>query len=396
MEWLRNIFVWFAGPYMPVDGGGFAHNVDFLVGFIAVVCYFFVAVIGTLMVLFSVKYRQRNRQDVGQGAHHSTPLEIAWTLPPVVIVVYIFAVGFTGFMDMATPPAAGNAFEVRAEAYRWGWNFYYPNGASDTKLYIPSDRPTKITLESKDVIHCLYVPAFRAKKDIVPGRYNVMWFEPKADDVSPAEGQTEHAYDLHCAEYCGDGHSQMNTECIVVESTTVAERMIDDQKVMATAFDAKMAEINVWNKDRLPPVELGKLLYSGGKGGCIQCHSIDGSRKVGPSWKDLYGDPHVQFSSGELGRPADDNYILESIRNPNAKIVAGFTPQMSPYGDSQLNAGDVRAIIEYMKTISVHAGNKPTLEAYPEGYEGKEELSGEGKGEGGSGAGDGAKEEKAE
>lgn len=359
IELFKDFCVWLSGPYLPVDGGGFSSNVDFLVGFIALVCYFFVAVIGTLMVWFSVRYRQRNKQDLGQGAHHSTPIEIAWTLPPLVIVIFIFAVGFTGFLDMATPPKGGNAYEVRAEAFQWGWNFYYPNGAVSDKLYIPSDRPTKLTLESKDVIHSLYIPAFRAKKDCVPGRFNVMWFEPRPEAVSSEEGMQETAYVLHCTEYCGISHSKMNTEVVVVDPSYWDER----QKLL-----------KVWNRNNLPPAELGKEIWEG-RGGCASCHSVTGSVGTGPSWKDLYGDPNHQLVSGGPIK-ADDTYILESIRNPNVKYAAGF-PQggMQAYSDAVLNAGDIRAIIEFMKTISVHAGNAPELEAFPEGYEGLEPVA---------------------
>ncbi len=355
---IQDFFTWFSWPWLPEDGGGFSKQVDFLVGFLAFVTYFFVALIGGLMVLFNFRYRQKDRNEVGRGAHHSTPVELAWTLPPLVIVLLVFVFGFTGFLDMATPPQSGNAYEIRAEAYKWGWNFYYPNGASDPSLYIPADRPTKLILESKDVIHSLYIPAFRIKKDVVPGRFNTMWFEPDASQVSGVRGQTEKAFPLHCAEYCGQGHSQMNTQVIVVHGS---------------AWDAKLAELMVWNKDGKSPVELGEQIWAE-RGGCKACHSIDGSRGTGPTWKDLYGaENHPLVSGGPV--TVDYDYIHESIRQPNAKFAAGFpNGGMAAYPETQLNAGDIYALVEFMKSISSHAQGEPALEAFPEGYTGDEEL----------------------
>lgn len=356
-NFIGDFFRWLNGPWMPADAGGFAENVDALNGGILLVCYFFTALIGGLMIWFAFKYRQTDKRDVGEGATHSTPLEIAWTLPPLLIVLVIFAVGFTGFLDMVTPPQAGNAYEIRAEAYRWGWNFYYPNGGQSDKLYVPSDRPVTLTLESKDVLHSLFVPAMRAKKDVVPGRFNMLWFEPDASLVTAQDPMLH--LKLHCTEYCGQGHSQMDTEVIVVHPSKWAETL---------------AEVKKFNPDGLPPVEYGKTIYEV-KGGCAQCHSINGDSNTGPTWKNLYGSQRqLAISDGEMTVTADDAYINESIRYPNRKKAVGYAGQnMSAYPETQLNAGDVRALIEFMKSISDDYQDQ-TLDAFPEGYEGKEDL----------------------
>ncbi|MEE9405564.1 MAG: cytochrome c oxidase subunit II [Algisphaera sp.] len=354
---LSNFFSWLSGPWMPENAGGFADNVDFLNGFILAVSYFFVAVIAFLMIYFSIKYRQTDRADVSHGAHHSTAIEIAWTLPIVAIVTFVFVVGFTGFLDMAGPPTGGeaNAFHIRVEARKWGWTFYYPNGGSSDKLYVPADRPVELTLESNDVIHSLFVPAMRIKKDVVPGRYNRMWFQPDPNLVSAENPRKE--LDVNCTEYCGQGHSQMNTLCIVVHESQ---------------WDDVLSEINKFNKDGLSPAEYGEQVYQV-RGGCVQCHSIDGSSGTGPSWKGLYGSERpLAVTDGESTVTADDAYIYESIRYPNRKKAEGFgTASMTTYGTSQLSAGDVRAVIEYMKTL---AGQDP-LEAFPEDYDGKTDAS---------------------
>ena len=354
---IADFFAWFSKPWMPEDAGGFTTNVDALNGFILVVCYFFSALIAGLMVWFCLKYRQTNKAKVAHGAHHSTPIEIGWTLPPLIIVLVIFAVGFKGFMDMATPPTAGNAYEIRAEAKKWGWTFYYPNGGVSGDLYVPADRPVRLTLESVDVLHSLYVPAMRAKKDVVPGRFNEMWFEPDASLVSAENPQEK--FRLHCTEYCGQGHSQMNAYCIVVDPSD---------------WDRQLEELKKFNPEGLPPVKLGEDLYLN-RGGCVQCHSVDGSNNTGPTWKNLYGSQrNLAVTDGEASVTADEAYITESIRYPNRKKAEGFAGgNMSAYGEGQLKPGDVRAIVEYMKSLSDDHKNE-VLESFPEGYDGKQAL----------------------
>lgn len=365
---ISDFFAWFSGPWMPEDGGGFTDNVDALNGFILVVCYFFSAVIAGLMVWFCIKYRQTDKAEVGQGATHSTSIEIAWTLPPLVIVLVIFAVGFTGFLDMSTPPQGGNAYEIRAVASKWDWTFYYPNGGQGKELYIPADRPVKLTLESQDVLHSLFVPAMRAKQDVVPGRFNVMWFEPDASAVSAEEPFKE--YVLNCTEYCGQGHSQMNTTCVVVHPS---------------AWEAKLEELKKFNPDGLPPVEYGKVVWES-RGGCVQCHTIDGGSNTGPTWKDLYGKKSYAMAVGDAVPVVDDNYILESIRYPNNRMSVGFSGGgMSAYPASQITPGDARALIEFMKSISDNYDG-PVLETFPEGYEGKVDVDEFEGGEGGTDA----------
>ncbi|MEM6459805.1 MAG: cytochrome c oxidase subunit II [Planctomycetota bacterium] len=358
---IPDFFRWLNDPWMPDSAGGFADNVDALNGFVILVCYFFVALIGSLMVLFCIKFRQKDKGEVGRGATHSTPLEIAWTLPPLAIVLVIFAVGFTGYLDMSTPPRGGNAYEIRAQAYKWGWNFFYPNGGQSTVLYVPADRPTKLTLESTDVLHSLYIPAMRAKKDCVPGRFNEMWFEPDASVVSAESPRAQ--YRLHCTEYCGQGHSKMNTFVEVVHTSE---------------WDAVLAEVNKFNKDGLTPVEYGRYVWEV-RGGCAQCHSVDSAMTSmqGPAWYNLYGSQRklALSDTGEMEVVAEENYLVESIRYPNRKKAVGYAgANMSAYSEAVLSPGDVRALLEFMKSISPAHHDGTVLEAFPEGYDGREDL----------------------
>ena len=380
--------------YMPESGGGFAdgpfmQSVDWLLSFILWVSLFFTVLIAILMVWFAIRYRQKDKRVVAHGAHHSTLLELGWTVPPLLIVLFIFAAGFSGFLNMTNPPL--DAYPIRAEAKQWGWNFYYPNGAIsssefrvdengeqvmdarglpalDYVLYVPSDRPVQITLESLDVLHNLYLPAFRIKKDVVPGRFNTMWFEPDGEEVSDGNPKE---YRLYCAEYCGQGHSQMNGKVVVLSPND---------------FKAKLEELNVWNRDDLPPVALGKQLHNQQ---CVTCHSVDGSAGTGPTWKDLYGSERQLVNGNAV--PADHAYLVESIRLPGAKKAVGYAAgNMPAFGEQALPPGDVEAIIEFMKSISSATDEKP-LEAWPEGYNGAvplAEYDGEGKGKPGAGDGE--------
>ncbi len=189
--------------WMPPQVSTVAHSVDWLFNFILAISVFFFILITLVMVIFVLKYRRREGQTAQASPSHNLPLELTWTAIPLVLVIIIFFFGFKGFLDMATPPA--NAYEVMVEGQKWNWSFTYPNGYVDQNLHVPVDRPVQLVMSSADVIHSLYVPAFRIKMDVVPGRYTKVWFEA----TEPGE------YDLFCAEYCGTSHSDMLALVIV-------------------------------------------------------------------------------------------------------------------------------------------------------------------------------------
>ena len=156
-----------------------------------------------LMVVFVILYHSKPGGQPGKAPSHNTLLEITWTVIPVGIVMYIFYQGFVGFMDIRHGPPSG--YDINVVARKWSWAFTYPNGVTDSTLHIPVDEPVRLTMRSEDVIHSLFIPAFRQKTDVVPGRYTYMWFRaPKPGD-----------YDLLCAEYCGTGHSDMSSKVMV-------------------------------------------------------------------------------------------------------------------------------------------------------------------------------------
>jgi cytochrome c oxidase subunit 2 len=289
---------------------------------ILIVCTVFYALVIGLMALFVIRYRSRPRAATAVTASHNTLLEITWTVIPLGIVAVIFWQGFQAYMDMRTAPAG--CYEIRVTGQQWSWLFAYPNGHVDENLHVPVDEPVRLTMTSKDVIHSLWIPDFRVKMDLVPGRYTSTWFRA----VRPG------TYTLLCAEYCGDQHSDMLSS-VVVHPTGEFEEWLKD------AAD--------YTK-RLPPVEAGKLLYQ--RHGCAQCHSIDGTAGNGPTFKGIFGETHDLVGGGKV--LVDENYIRESILEPQAQVRAGFQPIMSTY-QGQLSDDDIAALIEFIKSL----GRKP-------------------------------------
>lgn len=270
----------------------------------------------TYMVLkFRAKGRTKNDKFDATEAHNNA-LEIGWSLGPLVIVVAVFVFGFKTFMDLRTPPK--DSMEIQVTGQKWSWSFTYPNGATDNELHVPVNKPVRLVMTSVDVLHSVWIPTFRTKMDVVPGRYTDLWF--KATEVGE--------YPLECTEYCGTNHSAMLAKVVVHEPG---------------GYEGWLAAAG--NDANLPPAELGKKLYE--KKGCTACHSTDGSPRVGPSFKGLWG-RKSPTSAGEV--EVTEDYLRESILQPQAKIVTGFSPAM-PTFQGQLKDTEISALIEYIKTV---------------------------------------------
>ena len=304
--------------WMPPKVSTVAHGVDWLFNFILAISVFFFLLIVVLMVYFIFRYRHREGHAAERSPTHNLGLEITWTVIPLILVIVIFVFGFKGFLDMSTPPA--NAYEILVEGQKWNWSFTYPNGYVDSNLHVPVNRPIRLVMSSQDVIHSLYVPAFRIKMDVVPGRYSKAWFEA----TEPGE------YDLFCAEYCGTSHSDMIAH-VVVHPVGEFERWLEK----ASDF-----------LETMTPVDAGRKLFQ--VRGCQQCHSVDGSAKTGPSLLGVFG--HEQALADGSTVVADENYIRESILEPQARVVAGYDPVMPTY-QGRLNDREIMAVIEYLKSL---------------------------------------------
>jgi cytochrome c oxidase subunit II len=310
MEWLRSLV-------LPPQGSAFASQVDDLYMFLIWLSLFFFLLIAGLAIYSAIRWRHKPG-DVTPHTTHNTTLEITWTIIPLFLVIMIFFWGFKGYLAASTPP--GDATEIQITAQKWNWTFEYPDGnRAINELHIPLGKPVKFIMSSQDVIHDFFVPDMRVKHDILPNRYTEVWFTPTVSGKHHVE----------CAEYCGKGHSDM-------AATIYVDTPADYDKWLETGgVDPNM-----------PLPQMGALLYQ--TKGCATCHSIDGTRGTGPSWKGVYGSSQ-QLSDG-TSVMADENYIHESILVPGAKIVKGYDNVM-PVFQGLLRDREVNALIAYIKTL---------------------------------------------
>ncbi|MCI0650408.1 MAG: cytochrome c oxidase subunit II [Planctomycetes bacterium] len=311
---------------LPPQKSNFAGDVDWLFYYITWVSIFFFVLILVLMIAFVIKYRRRDPNDPpGEGPEHHLPLEITWTVIPLILVIFMFYWGMVGANEMATPPA--NAYDIQVSAQQWSWQFTYPNAKSDKDLHIPPGQPVVLTMTSQDVLHAFYVPAFRVKNDIVPKKYSKVWFTCD----SPGD------YQVFCAEYCGTDHSNMRARAIVYESRE--------------AFEAKMAILDIRPEGRSLE-EHGKIMHT--DKGCAQCHITTtpkpGQILLAPSWRNLSRDfgQLREFTDGSR-QIVDEAYVRESMRTPSKKIVAGFGPTMPVPTLTQDQEDSIVAFIKSLK-----------------------------------------------
>ncbi len=291
---------------------------------IGVSVIFLLGITGTL-IYFIFRYNKK-RNPVATQIHGSNTLEVVWTVIPTILVIIMFFYGWAGYSPMRKAPE--DAMKITATARMWSWSFEYPNGIKTDTLYVPLDKPVALALNSLDVIHSFYIPAFRVKEDMVPGRGNKTWF------IAQKEG----AYELFCTEYCGLSHSYMFTEVKVLP-----QKDFD-------AWYAMMADTTRKPAESGNPVADGKRLVE--KNGCVACHSADGTKIVGPTFKGVYGHKVLVETDGkEREVLADDEYIKRSIYDPNADVVKGFAKGVMVSYKSQLSDEDVSKIIEYLKTL---------------------------------------------
>ena len=333
---------------MPTRAAAGAAAIDWLFYLILTICVFFFVAIMVVMLYFVIRYRRRPGHVAQKTPTHSTALELTWSIIPAILLIVIFYVGFQTFMDMYTPP--GNALHVNVIGRRWYWSFEYPDTGliHDNELHVPVDRPVTLVLTSEDVIHSLYVPAFRLKRDAVPGRYNKAWFQ--ATEVGE--------FDLFCAEYCGTSHSDMIGKVVVHPPGEYEAWMKETLKdPIGDLTDEQFAEyvkdpdaFIAANPDLGITVSLpkrGEKLYK--TKGCAQCHTVDGSALIGSSFKGLWGTKR-QFRDGSSVEAADENYIRKSIMDPQDQVVAGFDPVMPTY-KTLLKDREITAVIEYIRSL---------------------------------------------
>ncbi|SHI72212.1 cytochrome c oxidase subunit 2 [Tangfeifania diversioriginum] len=307
------------------QASNFVKGVDLTFLVILGISFFFLISLTVLMIVFIYKYN-RKRHPVAKQIEGSTKLEIIWTVIPLLLTLLMFYFGWAGYKPMTKVP--DDAMEVTVYGRMWNFSFEYENGKRTDTLFLPKDKPVKLNLVAMDVLHSLYIPAFRVKQDMVPGKENnFMWFEP----------QKEGTYELFCAEYCGLQHSYMYSYVNVMEDTAFQSWIADTTQVLAENIDS--------------PTATGKRIMQ--NIGCFACHSLDGSRLVGPSFKGIWGEEITVVTDGEERQVVvDEEYVRRSIYEPNADVVDGFNKGLMLSYEGQLSEEDVNNIIEYLKTVN--------------------------------------------
>ncbi len=310
MNWLRSIL-------LPDEASAYARTHDDLFIAIVLLSAFFFLLIAGLLAFFVWRYRRRGPEDVTPDISEHFKLEVIWSVIPLIIVIILFFVGFDGYINATTAPAG--ALEIQVVGKKWLWQFEYPDGTRTiNEIHVPVNKPVRLIMSSEDVIHSFYVPSFRVKKDVVPNMYTEMWFHPEQEGV----------HTLFCAEYCGRGHSDM-----------LGKIHVDSEEKFR-----EWQEMGDERTRNMPLSELGAMLYE--SRGCETCHSLDGTRRDGPSFQGIWGQTH-EFTDGTEA-VVDENYLRESILQPQARIVSGYEGIM-PTFQGLLRDREIAALIEFIK-----------------------------------------------
>jgi cytochrome c oxidase subunit 2 len=298
----------------PEQSSTFASRVDALFFFILAVAAFFAILIAGCIVYFSVRYRRRPEHPFAPAAQPVLWVECAWTALPLVIVLVIFVWGSRLYVSAYSPPR--ESMEVHVVGKQWMWKVQHPQGRREiNELHVPLNTPVRLAMISQDVIHDFYIPEFRIKQDVLPGRYTYTWFEA----TRLGEGH------LFCAQYCGTQHAQMIGRVVVMQPADYAN----------------------WLRGLTPGEEsttgAGELLYR--QFGCNACHGVKA-----PTLAGLYGST-VTFADGSTV-VADESYLREHILTPRNRTVAGYASTMPSYR-GQLNEEQLVQLIAYIKTLRV-------------------------------------------
>jgi len=302
--------------------------------FILGIAVTFLSVNTAVMIYFVIRY-SRKRNPNPSEVNENMAIEIIWTVIPTILVLIIFFAGWKGFQYMRTVPP--DALPVKVTAREWSWTFDYENGKETNVLKVPIRKPIKLIITSADVLHSLYIPAYRIKEDAVPGRETHLWFLP--DELG--------SYDLFCTEYCGVGHSSMITKVDVMSEKDFNEWYRGKEKTEA-ATTAKTGVTGVMKHEE-PHHSSGSALLN--VKGCLACHTTDGTPKIGPTFKGVFGRKETVVRDGkEREIVVDEAFIKQSILQPDIDRVKGFPPIM-PSQKGGLTDAEVDAIIEYLKAL---------------------------------------------
>jgi cytochrome c oxidase subunit 2 len=301
--------------------------INFVYLYIFSFCIFLLISITVTMIFFVLKYNVKKHPIPEPSPDSVAWLEATWIIVPVLISLSMFYFGWKGFATLREAPPG--AMVVQVTGRQWVWSFQYPNGKTSDKLYAPINRPVKLEITSKDVIHSFFVPAFRIKRDAVPGMTTHEWFQARREGSS----------DVFCAQYCGLGHSMMITKVVIMPEDKFQEWYQGKPTESAAAEKPSKEAERVVEGKKLAAQE-----------GCHACHSTDGSRGIGPTWNGLYGSEITLVTDGkERTVKADTQYIVNCIEHPDVEIVKGFQPIMPHFPN--LTKEQVEDLVDYIKSL---------------------------------------------
>jgi cytochrome c oxidase subunit II len=295
----------------------YIEGVDLAFKVIFGICIFFLVSITTVMIYFVIRYRKKKHPKAVQVKDNAL-LEFTWTVIPLLLVLFMFYLGYVGFISETRIPS--NAMPVKVIAKMWTWTFVYDGDKESPLLVVPVNKPVRLNLFSADVIHGLSIPAFRIKQDVVPGKKNAMWF------IAGQEGE----YEILCTAYCGLQHSYMESKVKVVTE--------DEFKKWLKAVPSTSSE---------PP---GLTIIK--KNACTGCHSLDGTKLVSSSFKGLYGKTETVITDGKERQVlVDDAYLKTSIYEPDKDVVKGLPKGVMKSYKDLIKEDELNKIIDYLKTI---------------------------------------------
>ncbi|MCS7222773.1 MAG: cytochrome c oxidase subunit II [Anaerolineae bacterium] len=320
----------------PVLASSQGEAIDVLLRVVLILASVVFSLVISFFLYSLLSFRRRpGEPEEGPPMEGSTSLEIAWTVIPLFIVVGLSIYSARILFDITAPPNPEKELEVKVTGFQWAWTFEYPEyGITSPELVLPVNRSVLFRLHATDVIHSFYVPEFRLKMDAIPGIENLI-------RIRPTEKGT---YKVRCAEMCGTGHAYMEAPVRVVDEAAFQEWVT---KQAALAQVPAMAEAGEAAVPTLTAVEAGRQYAQ--QFGCLACHSVDGTRMVGPTWKGLFG--HQVILEDGTTVTADETYLRNSIVDPAAQLVRGYPNVMPTTYKDQLTQEQIQAIIEYIKSL---------------------------------------------
>lgn len=324
--------------FLPDQASTFAQDVDKLHFFVILTTFFMSTAVGLTAIFFFVRYRRRSETQTTPHIEPKAWIELLFIGVPGFFFVLWFIIGFREYIRQETPPA--DCMDVYVMAKQWMWKFSYSDGPNSVNvLRVPAGRDVRLLMTSRDVIHSFFVPEFRVKQDVLPGRYTQTWFN----------ATTPGRYQILCAEYCGVGHSIMRGEVIVLRPQDYEDWVQAQRRGLSSKQDAAPTSMD-FNPPQGNLVDQGRRVAA--EQGCLKCHTTDGTRHIGPTWLDLYH-RREKLNDGTF-IDADEAYLTRSMMDPALEVVAGFQPVMPSY-EGRLTAPETAALVEYIKSLQSDA-----------------------------------------